>query len=56
MLTHPTLERLQHLKLTGMCKALAEQLALPETERLPFLDRLGLLVDRDETERQSPGA
>lgn len=53
MLTHPTLDRLQTLKLTGMVKALTEQLALPEAEGLPFLERLGLLVDREETERQS---
>ena len=53
MLTHPTLQRLQSLKLTGMAKALAEQIALPEAEGLSFLERLGLLVDREETERQS---
>ena len=53
MLTHPTLERLHTLKLTGMVKALSEQLALPEAEELPFLERLGLLVDREETERHS---
>jgi hypothetical protein len=32
MLTHPTLERLQTLKLTGMARALAEQLARPEAD------------------------
>jgi len=53
MLTHPTLERLQTLKLTGMVKALSEQLALPEAEGLSFLERLGLLVDREESERHS---
>jgi len=53
MLTHPTLERLATLKLTGMVKALTEQLALPEADGIPFLERLGLLVDREETERQS---
>jgi DNA replication protein DnaC len=53
MLTHPTLARLESLKLTGMVKALTEQLALPEAEGLSFLERLGLLVDREETERQS---
>ena len=53
MLTHPTLERLHTLKLTGMATALSEQLALPEAEGLSFLERLGLLVDREETERHS---
>ena len=55
MLTHPTLERLERLKLTGMAKALSEQMALPETEGLSFLERLGLLVDREVTERESRG-
>ena len=53
MLTHPTLERLSTLKLTGMAKALTEQMALADIEGLSFLERLGLLVDREETERQS---
>ena len=53
MLMHPTLARLQTLKLGGMAAALAEQLAVPEAEGLSFLERLGLLVDREETERCS---
>lgn len=53
MLIHPTLERLQTLKLSGMARALSEQLALPEADGLPFLERLGLLVDREESERHS---
>jgi DNA replication protein DnaC len=53
MLTHPTLERLQSLKLTGMVRALSEQLEHPEAEALTFLDRLGLLVDREETDRET---
>jgi len=51
MLTHPTLEGLQALKLSGMARALAEQLELPAAEALPFLERLGLLVDREQAER-----
>jgi len=51
MLTHPTLEGLQALKLIGMACALAEQLELPAAEALPFLERLGLLVDREQAER-----
>jgi len=54
MLTHPTLARLETLKLGGMAAALADQLALPEAEGLSFLERLGLLVDREETERLLP--
>jgi len=51
MLSHPTLEGLQALKLNGMARALAEQLELPAAEALPFLERLGLLVDREQAER-----
>jgi len=51
MLTHPTLEKLQILKLTGMLHALEEQMAMPDTGNLSFEERLGLLVDREMTER-----
>jgi DNA replication protein DnaC len=51
MLNHPTLDKLQALKFTGMAKALSEQMALPEIEKLAFEERLGLLVDREITER-----
>lgn len=52
MLNHPTLERLDELRLTGMAKALREQLEMPDVEELGFLERLGLLVDRELTERE----
>ena len=52
MLHHPTLDKLQQLRLTGMHKALREQLALPEIEDLSFEERLGLLADRELTERE----
>ena len=52
MLHHPTLEKLQTLRLSGMHKALAEQLTMPESETLGFEERLGLLADREMTERQ----
>jgi len=51
MLNHPTLDKLHALKFTGMAKALTEQMALPEIETLAFEERLGLLVDREMTER-----
>jgi len=44
MLHHPTLEKLQHLRLTGMYKTLIEQMNMPESETLSFEERLGLLV------------
>jgi DNA replication protein DnaC len=52
MLHHPTLDKLQQLRLTGMHKALREQLDLPEIEDLSFEERLGLLADREMTERE----
>lgn len=53
MLTHPTLEKLRALKLTGMARALEEQMQMPEVETLSFEERLGLLVDREMTERDN---
>ena len=52
MLNHPTLDKLQDLRFTGMAKALTEQMALPDIEELSFEERLGLLVDREVTERE----
>ncbi len=53
MLTHPTLEQLRRLRLNGMADAYAEQTASPETETLSFDERLGLLVDRERSDRES---
>ncbi|MFT5116402.1 MAG: hypothetical protein ACI8P9_005773 [Parasphingorhabdus sp.] len=53
MLLHPTLEKLKTLKFTGMANALAEQIDLPEINALAFEERLGLLIDREMTERVS---
>jgi DNA replication protein DnaC len=53
MLTHPTLDKLQTLKFTGMATALAEQLQMPDIEELAFEERLGLLIDREITEREN---
>ena len=53
MLNHPTLEKLQTLKFTGMLKALQEQMEMPECADLSFEERLGLLVDRELTEREN---
>jgi len=51
MLNHPTLDKLFALKLTGMAKALSEQMDLPASQALSFEERLGLLVDREMTVR-----
>ena len=52
MLHHPTLDKLQHLRLSGMVKALTEQMNMPDSDHLSFEERLGLLADRETTERE----
>lgn len=47
MLTHPLLDRIKKLKLTGMAEALLEQLQDSSVSKLSFEDRLGLLIDRE---------
>lgn len=51
MLKHPTLEKLQTLRLDGMVKAFVEQEQQPDIESLSFEERLGLLADREMTVR-----
>ncbi|MBU1338652.1 MAG: IS21-like element helper ATPase IstB [Acidobacteria bacterium] len=53
MLTHPTLEQLRSLKLSGMVKALEEQIQMVDLKELSFEERLGLLVDREVTVRRN---
>jgi len=53
MLNHPTLDKLQTLRFTGMQKALSEQMSLPDIGDLSFEERLGLLIDREITEREN---
>jgi DNA replication protein DnaC len=52
MLNHPTLEKLQTLRLDGMHKALTEQQRMPDIEALSFEERLGLLIDREMSSRE----
>lgn len=51
MLTEQTLEKLRNLKLKGMAKGFEEQLAVPDVMSMSFDDRFGLLVDREEGDR-----
>lgn len=51
MLHHPTIEKLNALRLPGMAKALAQQGASPEMGPLTFEERLGLLLDQESTYR-----
>ena len=53
MLTHPTLNRLVTLGLTGMAKAFDEQQRQPDITVLGFEERFALLVDREATERDN---
>jgi DNA replication protein DnaC len=53
MLTHPTVERLRALGLTAMADAFAELQNSPEAADLPREDWLGLLIDREATNREN---
>ena len=53
MLNHPTLDKLEKLRLTGMVTALKEQWQRPDSNELSFEERLGLLVDREADLRQT---
>lgn len=53
MLNHPTLEKLQALRLPAMAKGLREQLENPTVAGMSFEERLGLLVDRELTDREN---
>ena len=50
---HPTLEKLRALKLEGFARGLEEQMASAEVGSLSFEERLGLLVDREVTDREN---
>jgi DNA replication protein DnaC len=52
VLTQPTLEKLNAMKLTGLVQALQQQLGSGEYARLSFEERLGLLVDAEWTARE----
>lgn len=53
MLHHPLIENLNAMRLRGMASALTHQLTLPEIDGMDFMDRLGLLVDREAAERDT---
>src|SRR6476661_6803144 len=52
VLTHPMLDQLGQLGLSGMAQAFAELEAADETAALTHADWLGLLVDREITHRR----
>jgi len=53
MLMHPTLDKIEQLRLFGMAKALREQFQNQAAATLSFEERLGLLIDREMSEREN---
>jgi DNA replication protein DnaC len=53
MLTTPTLDKLHALNLMGMARAFHEQLERADFQTLTFEERLGMLVDREEQDREN---
>ena len=53
MLTNPTLDKLQRLRLTGMYDAYREQIESSRYDALDFDQRFALLLDRQEAEQDS---
>jgi len=51
LLTHPTLDQMHQLGLAGMARAFAELEANPQSADLCHAEWLGLLLDREVTER-----
>lgn len=53
MLIHPTIEKMQALRLTAMARALEAQLELKEARELSFEERLGMLLDAEALDREN---
>lgn len=53
MLNHPTLDKLEQMKLFGMATGLTEQMADTAYTAMSFEERLGLLVDRESQTREN---
>jgi hypothetical protein len=56
MLANHSHERLLALRLIGMAKAFDDQLRQPDIAKLAFEQRLGLMIDREVTERETDGS
>jgi DNA replication protein DnaC len=52
MLTNPIMDKLTAMRLTGMAKALTEQMEMQDLNSLTFDERLGLMVDREMLDRE----
>ena len=53
MLTQPTIEKLNSMKLTAMAKAFADQMQCPDMAQLTFEERFGLIVDYQMTDLEN---
>ena len=53
MLTQPTIEKLNSMKLTAMAKAFASQMQCPDMTQLSFEERFGLIVDYQMTDLEN---
>lgn len=53
MLTHPTLEKMESLRLAGMLQALKEQMEMDDIKDMSFEERLALLLDREANVREN---
>ena len=50
---HQSIDKLRTLRLSGMARALEEQLHQPDIGRLAFDERLAMLIDREEIDRHN---
>lgn len=50
MLTQPTIEKLNYMKLTAMARSFAHQMQCPDMTQLSFEERFGLIVDYQMTD------
>jgi len=53
MLINQTLEKMNKLKWHGMSKIFEEHLHIPDIKELSFEERIGLMIDREITEREN---
>lgn len=53
MLTQPTIEKLNSMKLAAMAKAFADQMQCPDMTQLTFEERFGLIVDYQVTDLEN---
>lgn len=53
MLIHPIIDKLKTLRLNAMALTLEEHMQMPDIEALAFEERLGLMVDREATDREN---